>query len=341
MILTILKIIGIILLVIIALVIALLLLVLLWPVTYKASADLKPEIKKGGATVSWLLGALKLRLTFDSSLEKPFVRDIRIFGISLDRIKSLLKGKDKGEKAKEARKKKLKKLKEKDPERYEQLREEARERRRLEREKLKAEEEAEKQAEAARRAELKKTRARPRKKIAFTRDTVIHAIRRFVRHTLVYFVQFIQDLVSLPGLIIHKIGEIAAKIKSAAGMASRWLGFATDAGTWQAVGFILKKLKKLLRHIRPRKISGHLIYGFDDPYQTGLVLAGAEAFYPVWGRSFTLDPDFATKRLEGEAALKGHIVIGYVIWQALMVWFNKDVKEVIAFLKHEKEIKNG
>ena len=71
MILSILKIIGIILLVIIALVIALLLLVLLWPVTYKASADLKPEVKKGGATVSWLFGALKLRLTFDSSLEKP------------------------------------------------------------------------------------------------------------------------------------------------------------------------------------------------------------------------------------------------------------------------------
>jgi len=340
-ILSILKIIGIILLVIIALVIALLLLVLLWPVTYKASADLKPEVKRGGAKVSWLLGLLQFRVAFDSSLEKPLAKDIRIFGISLEKIKNLLKGKDKGEKEKEARKKKLKKLKEKDPETYERLREEARERRRLEREKLKAEEEAEKKAEAARREELKKKRAKPRKKLAFTRETAIHAVRRFVRHTVVYFVQFMEDLFSLPGLIAHKVKEVAGKVRNTAGMVSRWAGFASDASTWQAVGFILKKLKKMLRHIRPRKISGHITYGFEDPYQTGLVLAGAESFYPVWGKSFDLVPDFAEKRLEGDAALRGHIIIGYVIWQAVLVWFNKDVKKVLAFLKAEKERKNG
>ena len=341
MILTILKIIGIILLVILLLVVALLLLVLFMPVVYRGSGEAHEGHIKGEVTVNWLFHALFFSLVYDDTREEKVVKNISVFGIPLEKIKALLSGKKDPEKEKAARKKKLEKLKENDPETYERLREEARERRRLERERLKAEEEAEKEKEARQKEALKRKKAKVKKRAAYSVETTYSAIRRFVRRTVIYAVEFIQDLFWLPWDITNRMRTIFRKVRDILGTVSRWSQFIFDPSTMRLLRTLIKVLKKLLGHIRPREFKGNVTFGFEDPYQTGLVLAGAESCYPLWCRSVVIAPDFTQKTLEGDLMLRGRIFLSYVVWQALKVLFDKDVKRAIKFLKQEKERTNG
>ena len=341
MILTILKIIGIILLVILLIVVALLMLVLLWPVSYQGDAEAHEGIKKADVSVSWLLKALCFRLSYDETREQKLIKGISIFGIPLEKIKALLSRKKDPEKEKEARKKKLKKLKETDPETYEKLREEAKERRRLERERLKAEEEAEKAEEARKQAALKKKKAKPAKRAAFSARRVLNAVRRAERHAGVYFLEFVEDLLTLPGMIIHKVREISRNVRTIFATVRRWARYLFDPSFMRMLRKVLWRVKKLLWHMRPRRVQGKITFGMEDPYQTGIILAGADSVYPLWSRSLVLIPDFGNKILEGDVAFKGRLFLGYVLYQGVRVLLDKDVKRAIKFLKQEKERTNG
>ena len=341
MILTILKIIGIVLLVIIALVIILLLLVLLWPVSYRAEGVANDEAKKAKADVTWLLGAVHLALDFDLAREQRLIKTLTIFGIPFEKIQSLLKGKKAGEKDKEARKKKLKKLKEKDPETYRRLYEEAKERRRLEKQKLKEEEEARKAEEARKRAEMKRKRVKAKKRLSLTAESIEGSIRHAVLTALFCLREFFEDLFMLPGLIWHKLSQINAKIRNALTLAVHIAMLLMTPSTMRALRVVLIRLRKLLRHIFPKKCAGHVVFGFEDPFQTGLVLAGVESLYPLWCRNLAVAPDFTRQKLDAEIRLSGRMIISYVVYQALRVWFDKDFKRVKAFLKQEKERTNG
>lgn len=94
---------------------------------------------------------------------------------------------------------------------------------------------------------------------------------------------------------------------------------------------IWKELKFLLRHFSPRKASGKLAFGMEDPAQTGQVL-GALSVLPFWGRyHIGLGPDFEAERfyVEGKLRMKGHIRLWHFLLSAIRLIKDKNVRRLL------------
>lgn len=117
-----------------------------------------------------------------------------------------------------------------------------------------------------------------------------------------------------------------------------WLDFATDERTGFAIECVIRELKKIIRHILPRKIRGHASFGFEDPSITGRLLAAAGMTLPFHKNSIELDPRFEEKNLlDIDIDARGHILGIRFAASAVLILLNKDVWFVIKTLKKHKE----
>ena len=91
----------------------------------------------------------------------------------------------------------------------------------------------------------------------------------------------------------------------------------------------LKHVTGLIRHILPNKLSGYLLYGFDDPSVTGTVTGAAASFYPLYAKSLRLYPDFMHKILEGEISGSGRIRFGYVTYAIVRLMMIKEIRSYV------------
>lgn len=99
--------------------------------------------------------------------------------------------------------------------------------------------------------------------------------------------------------------------------------------TRRAIRKVKAQLGLVLRHWKPRKISGRLHYGFSDPADTGEVLGAISMFYAVIGPRFQIQPDFEEVCLEGELHIKGHICLVFLAVAALRIVLNQSIKKTI------------
>ena len=102
--------------------------------------------------------------------------------------------------------------------------------------------------------------------------------------------------------------------------------------------FAWDKLKRLLKHIFPRKIKGYVAYGADNPATTGQVLGILSIVYARTGMLLELRPNFTEKQMECDILLKGRLQVVTLLIIAFKVIFNKELRKVINGLKKIKEI---
>lgn len=101
----------------------------------------------------------------------------------------------------------------------------------------------------------------------------------------------------------------------------------------------LRKVKfhvfKLLRHIRPRKASGYLRYGFEDPSVTGILTGVLYCLQPVNMQGILLHPDFDCQafEFEGDVRIDGYLRLCHIVWIAIRLFFDKNRKEIFRRLK--------
>ena len=62
---------------------------------------------------------------------------------------------------------------------------------------------------------------------------------------------------------------------------------------------------RVLRHIFPRKLSGQVTFGVEDPYLMGQILSVAAFLYPVYGKKIDLTPVMDANALDGGAFRSG------------------------------------
>ena len=62
---------------------------------------------------------------------------------------------------------------------------------------------------------------------------------------------------------------------------------------------------RVLRHIFPRKLSGQVTFGVEDPYLMGQILSVAAFLYPVYGKKIDLTPVMDANALDGELSFRG------------------------------------
>ena len=123
---------------------------------------------------------------------------------------------------------------------------------------------------------------------------------------------------------IKQIKEFISKGKEA------W-AYLQEAETKKAIALAKDVLKKVFKHILPRKFKGHVDFGLEDPSTTGTVVAAVCAAYPVHKGNMIVTPYFDTDKmiLRGKAQVKGHIIMCYLLIQGLRILTNKRIMSLI------------
>ncbi|SFA75966.1 Protein of unknown function [Acetitomaculum ruminis DSM 5522] len=103
------------------------------------------------------------------------------------------------------------------------------------------------------------------------------------------------------------------------------ISFINDERNKKVFRFLKKNLKKALKHIFPRQISGKLRYGSDDPALTGEITGFLSFLLPI-SKDVRFIPDFQKKVLKGNIRMKGRIFLFYLLYLFLKVFMNKDCR---------------
>ena len=94
-----------------------------------------------------------------------------------------------------------------------------------------------------------------------------------------------------------------------------------------------RQLTYLLKHTRPRHLSGFIRFGFEDPSTTGYAMALYGILYPIWSPKLDLEPDFEKQLLECHILIKGKIRVWNFARVALRMLLSRDVRHVIGDVK--------
>lgn len=102
--------------------------------------------------------------------------------------------------------------------------------------------------------------------------------------------------------------------------------------TWEKYS---KEVLCLLKRIAPRKIKGYLHIGMEDPATTGQILGYYGMLYPLIGEHIDVVPDFEHVILEGTLKIRGNITLFQAVRIACTIYFDKDLQKLIRLLKRE------
>ncbi len=117
----------------------------------------------------------------------------------------------------------------------------------------------------------------------------------------------------------------------------RILGFWRAPHTMAARRLIRRAVRSIFRHIRPGRLKGFLHIGRDDPEEMGKILSVAALFYPIYGKTLKVTPEFDRKILEGRMWFKGHFQLYLFAFWALRIFFDKQIRKTIRHFKYLKE----
>lgn len=98
-----------------------------------------------------------------------------------------------------------------------------------------------------------------------------------------------------------------------------------------------KRLFKVLKSIRPRVLKADLHIGTGSPDTTGYLCAAYGMLSPVLGNNVKITPDFEETVWEGRVFIKGRITIFTILWQALGIVLDKQLRTFIKELKREEK----
>ena len=295
--LTVLKVIGIVLLCIIALVLFLLLVVLFVPIRYKADGFYKDKEYNVKAKATWLLHIVTV--SFDIKASKEPV--IKVFGIKLKSKKKdddgeAGSGEDTSEDASSEKAAD-------DPESGKNEPEEPSAEEKAAEESVKDEnviggsssEEPVREGSAEDEAEDKEKRSKKKDKKSgdkkeFKSESVYDKIKRYV------------DII--------KSDEFK-----------------------ESFALVKKQIIRLLKAILPRKWEINASLGFEDPSLTGYVCAVSGAMYMWFKKHIHVVGNFDEEEIDANAFFKGRIFIVVLVYVFLRVWFNKKIRHTIDLFK--------
>ncbi|MBQ2401970.1 MAG: DUF2953 domain-containing protein [Lachnospiraceae bacterium] len=138
-----------------------------------------------------------------------------------------------------------------------------------------------------------------------------------------------EDKESFISRISNAYQQICGKVNTGQEKIEQVRTFLNDQENRKTIGLLWRQVKKLLRHVLPRKISGRVRFGFDDPATTGQILTYISPFYGLYAKTLKLEPIFEEKVLDGELHVKGHIRAATLLWIVIRVVLNKNFRVLL------------
>ncbi len=143
-------------------------------------------------------------------------------------------------------------------------------------------------------------------------------------------------------VIKEKIENIKQTIRNLLGKVELIKAFFQNEENKQGISKTFSSIKNILKQLLPRKMKGNITFGMADPCATGQALGVLSVFYPYYGKSVFIEPDFSKQVLEGNLYLKGHIRIVTLCFIAIKLVLNANFRKLIKnVLKLKEELING
>lgn len=307
-ILTILKILGIILLVLLGLLLVIVLSVLFVPVRYRLEGEKSSpgwSEANGKVRVSWLLHLIHLRIQYR---EKELDWECYLFGVPLKKAGAAVR-----EWKKKRRKKKIQEQKER--------RKKAVQKKNEPKKRTAAKKKGqEKPLQIEEKTEIKTAERKQQEK-----EKVSDKLLRFWNRCK----KIVGSILEFPGKLKKKLTNIRLTFRGFCDKIKRWRTLWNEESTHAALHFLTEKGRKLIRHVLPRKIRGSITFGCEDPALTGQILGAVAIAYPLYGKGVAVYPRFEEKILEGQLQMKGRIVAACLLWQAWKIYRNPDVRKTL------------
>ena len=294
---TVLKILGILLAAVLGILLFLMVLVLFVPVRYQADAGLGEETRVS-AKISWLLHVFGVQVRYMEGTLSVKLRLLWFLSFPLYPAKEKRAGQQK-----EKEKKKKEKRKEKSKQKEAPLSD----------------------AETA-----EKTEKKERSDIPETGDANIAAPvavpKRKTNSRMEKRPGILEKLKYTFRMICVKITDIRANWKYYTDMLKK-------EEVKNAFSLCRRQLMGLLRHAAPRKLSGDLTIGLEDPATTGQLYGLYCALGCLHRYRIAVTPDFEQKILKGTIRLRGHVRGIHLLILGLKLLFDKNIRYLIKELR--------
>lgn len=102
--------------------------------------------------------------------------------------------------------------------------------------------------------------------------------------------------------------------------------FISDDNTKEAFSFLKEEALVLLKHIRPRRIKGYVHFGFDDPSYTGKLLGLIYMILRGSPKEFHINADFENKVFDGKIHAKGRVQCYLLLIVGIKLYKNDNLK---------------
>ncbi len=314
--LSILKILGIILLAVLAVVLLAVLVLLFVPVRYRISGKWNTEEKKIEGKVTWLFRLVHISMSADKNGQQIVPR---IMGINLKKSR---KKKQKPKKEERNKRKKRKKKKEKSLKEDNQGENNSEEKNLKEGwEKKETEKKVEKQKEEGQEERM------DNKENTDWQQEKQKSIFQKIYEKIISVLSAISKIAQTWKKLLENLQELQKK-------KDKIFDFFCEKEALEAKDKTFKIVKKTIRHIRPQKLKTSVRFGVGNPAYTGQLYALLCLMYGIYGKDIILEPDFEHTILEGEFQLKGRIRLINLIYYMIYLYRIKKLREFIELLKN-------
>lgn len=138
--------------------------------------------------------------------------------------------------------------------------------------------------------------------------------------------------------IYNKIIEIIHNIKTKKDSLARYIRILQREEVKNSFSLCKNRIIKMVKHILPKNMKIHAHIGMEDPATTGYILGAYSVLPEKKRRQIVLKADFEEVIMEGDFNIKGHIHAYIFLYHIVSIVFNKDCRTFYTLVK--KEISN-
>lgn len=319
----ILKALGILLLVLLFLVLLIVCTVLFLPFCYRAQVLKEEEgfaCVKASGRVSWLFGAVALTASYEE--QKPEAQ-ILLFGASLETWKRRLKKIRRGEAS-------VPRTEENETENALEAEKTAEQKAPDQKEKQqkvivqKEQPEQEQEPDAPKKSILERFFGR----IEYLPEKLLNLASRLLQTAF--------RLLELPFRLLEKLEQ---KIQAGRRLKRKWESvkkFFRSKMFREALLHVKKEVLYFLKKAAPKKVTGTVRFGFDDPALTGETLGILGMIYGKLPKDLSIQPDFEQEILRGDVRMKGSFQAVTAAGIALRLFRDQNLRKTIRHFKHKE-----
>lgn len=317
----ILKALGILLLVLLFLVLLIVCTVLFLPFCYRAQVLKEEEgfaCVKASGRVSWLFGAVALTASYEE--QKPEAQ-ILLFGASLETWKRRLKKIRRGE-ASVPRTEENETENAPEAEKTAEQKAEAKKEQKVTAQKEQPEQEQE--PDAPKKSILERFFGR----IEYLPEKLLNLASRLLQTAF--------RLLELPFRLLEKLEQ---KIQAGRRLKRKWESvkkFFRSKMFREALLHAKKEVLYFLKKAAPKKVTGTVRFGFNDPALTGETLGILGMIYGKLPKDLSIQPDFEQEILQGDVRMKGSFQAVTAAGIALRLFRDQNLRKTIRHFKHKE-----